>query len=225
MAFADHFIGVPQSRWAGYAILAAVIAVAVAILLGKADISLGQRLVVIFVMFILSLPTIGLVLFQLTCLVNGTSKAPFCGWYAWIISIFTIFYCVLLIIVAITMKSSHAEAAKAESFAVSYEEANKMAKKLMGGSSEDFEDMEEEDKEGFEAMKKKEAFEAMKKKEAFEDMKKKKEAAAPAADSNASDKKKEKFLAMEEVEEVAETFADFTSSAAGLMNSANMYML
>lgn len=142
MAFSSHFVGVPQSRWAGYAILAAIIAVALAILFGKERIPLGQRLLVIFIMFLLALPTIGLVLFQINCLVAGTSKAPFCGWYAWIVSALTILYCVLLIVVAVTIKSSEEHAKQAEEFAVaslpSFEQANSIAAGLM--SAEGFED-------------------------------------------------------------------------------------
>ena len=151
MAFSDHFVGVPQSRWAGYAILVAIIAVALAILFGKENIPIGKRVLIILIMFLFALPTIAIVLFQLTCLVNGTSKAPFCGWYAWIVAVLTIIYCILLIIVAITVKSSDKHAEEAEKFSVSFQEANVMANKLMNGGYEMFEDMaekkEDEEKE------------------------------------------------------------------------------
>lgn len=139
MAFSDHFVGVPQSRWAGYAILAAVLVVATMVIIGKKEVPVGQRVLVVLIMLLFALPIIGLTLFQLNCLVVGTSKAPFCGWYAWVISVLTILYCALLIIVAITAKSYEAKAEQFANMSVSYEDANKMAKKLLGGE-EGFED-------------------------------------------------------------------------------------
>ncbi len=218
MAFSDHFVGVPQSRWAGYAILAAVVAVALAILFGKDHIPMRQRVLVIVIMFLLALPTIAIVLFQLTCLVTGTSKAPYCGWYAWIIAAFTILYCILLIIVAITVKSTDEYAKKTEKF-VSFDEANKFAKGLLKkGGFEMFEDMPEKDeaeeKEGFAEEVEVEEEEPV---EAF------------AEEADAKMKKVEKFstASMPKVakkdkdDKETEAFADY----APVSENPNMYML
>jgi len=232
MAFSDHFVGVPQSRWAGYAILAAIIAVALAVLFGKDQIPVGQRVLVILIMFLFALPTIALVLFQITCLVNGTSKAPFCGWYAWIVAALTILYCVLLIVVAITMKST--DVAVSENFAVSYEDANKMAKKMLGGA-EGFEDMDDE--EGFEDMDEEEAFEAkgvapkpadkkpvVADKKPMVPVKPVAPVAKPpvvSAGAKPQGEKKEKFVNDEDTEE----FADYGFGAAPVSAGPSMYML
>lgn len=229
MAFSDYFVGVPQSRWAGYAILTAIIAVALAVLFGKDQIPVGQRVLVILIMFLFALPTIALVLFQITCLVTGTSKAPFCGWYAWIVAVLTILYCILLVIVAITMKS--ADVAVSENFAVSYEDANKMAKKMLG-AAEGFEDMEEEEEEeGFEQkdavpVAKPAAKPAMMKKESFAAAKVPMVASVAKADAKPvvkPEEKKEKFV--NEKEEETENFADYSFGAAPVSAGPNMYML
>lgn len=227
MAFSDHFVGVPQSRWAGYAILAAIIAVALAVLFGKDQIPVGQRVLVIFIMFLLALPTIALVLFQITCLVNGTSKAPFCGWYAWIVAALTILYCILLIIVAVTMKSTDAAVSKAEGFQVSYEDANKMAKKMLGGA-EGFQDMEEE--EGFEDMEDdvegfaKKPTAAVHAAAAKSRADRTKPAVADKKEKFVNDKqdKKEKFV---NEDEDMEEFSDYAFGAAPVAAGANVYML
>ena len=243
MAFSDYFVGVPQSRWAGYAILAAIIAVALAILFGKDHIPIGQRVVVILIMFVFALPTIVLVLFQLTCLVNGTTKGPYCGWYAWIVAVITILYCILLIIVAITVKSTDEYAKKTEKF-VSFEEANKFAKGLLSqGGFEMFEDMAEKDNaEGFvdeEAEETEETEETEEPVEPFVDEKKKKMAVAEGFNTmvkkqknltesfNDMKKKVENFAtaSMPSVDKKdkkdTEAFADY----APVMENANMYML
>ena len=215
MAFSDYFVGVPQSRWTGYAILAAIIAVALAILFGKDQIPIGQRVLVIVIMFLLSLPTIALVLFQITCLVNGTSKGPYCGWYAWIVAALTIIYCILIIVVAITVKTSDDNAKKAEKF-VSFDKANEYAKKLMKGAYEGFEDMAEEEKKEDETVAVPEAFvdeTEMEVEDAFAEKPTDKPtivAAKPAA--KPAEKKDEKE---------AEGFADY----APVSENPNMYML
>lgn len=207
MAFSDHFVGVAQSRWAGYAILAAIIAVSLAILFGKEEIPLGNRVMVIVVMFLMALPTIVLVLFQINCLVNGTSKAPYCGWYAWLVAAVTILYCILLIIVAVTAKAYEQ---KAEKFTVSFEEANRIAGGLMS-AMEGFEDVatpEEEEKVATVEKKKKDSAPA----EGFKNAPK--QAQAQAQGFQDGPKKPAK-----------EGFADYSYGAAPVDGSANMYML
>lgn len=234
MAFSDHFVGVPQSRWAGYAILVAIVAVALSILFGKEHIPIGKRVLIIVIMFLFALPTIAIVLFQLTCLVNGTSKAPFCGWYAWIVAAFTIIYCILLIIVAITVKSSDKHAEEAEKFSVSFQEANVMAKKLMnGGAYEMFEDMPEKKEEDGEGEGEAEEAEAESEGEAVaNDVNGEKAMEKFVAHAMSKVANKSKITGYAESEEApamkgeAEKFTDFGFSAATIGGAKpNMYML
>lgn len=98
------FIGSSQSKYAGLAILVSLIAVATAMLVGKDSISLGQKFVAVLLMFLLAVPGVALALFQLTCLVTGSSKDKnwgLCGIYAWIGSALMILYAVIIVAFAV----------------------------------------------------------------------------------------------------------------------------
>jgi len=115
MAFLDIFVGVPQSKYASYAIIASLIVVSLAILFSRQEVPLGQKFSLILIIVLVSLPGILLTLFQLTCLVTGTGpnkKTVWCGWYAWLVSILTIVYCVLLIMVAVISMSTKGDILK-----------------------------------------------------------------------------------------------------------------
>ena len=112
MAFLDIFVGAPQSKYTATAIIAAILVVSIAILFGKEDIPMGQKFSFILVVFLVSLPSIVLTLFQMTCLVTGSSKHPWCGWYAWLISAMLIVYCVLIIAIAVISFASGADVRK-----------------------------------------------------------------------------------------------------------------
>lgn len=105
------FIGSAPSKYAAIAILAAVVIVSLTMLFGKEPVPLGQKLAVVLLIFLISLPGILLTLFQMTCIVTGagfTSKdSPlgkrwWCSLYAWIISVLIIVYSVFIIVAAIT---------------------------------------------------------------------------------------------------------------------------
>jgi len=112
MAFLDIFVGAPQSKYTATAIIAAILVVSIAILFGKEDIPMGQKFSFILVVFLVSLPSIVLTLFQMTCLVTGSSKHPWCGWYAWLISAMLIVYCVLIIAIAVISFASGTDVRK-----------------------------------------------------------------------------------------------------------------
>ena len=98
------FVGVPQSKLAGLAILLAIVVVALSILFGKEPIPLTQTFVIILVMFLLALPAILLSLFQINCLVTGAglkNQRWWCGLYAWVISVMVVFYSVMLVVVGL----------------------------------------------------------------------------------------------------------------------------
>ena len=106
MALLDVFIGVPQSKYAGLAIVVALLSVAVAMLMGKDSVPMGQKFIAILMMFLVALPGLLLSLFQLTCLVTGSGKGTgnktwWCGAYAWIGTILSFLYALVIVAVAI----------------------------------------------------------------------------------------------------------------------------
>jgi hypothetical protein len=104
MGFFDVFFGTPQSLYASYAILAAIITICITILLTGTDLTLGNRFLFIFLVVLMLIPSIFLTLFQITCMVTGGNKNSrwWCWLYAWIMSVFIIIYCVFVIIVSFT---------------------------------------------------------------------------------------------------------------------------
>lgn len=110
MALLDIFIGVPASKYAGLAILVALLVVAVVILASKDAVPLSQKFSVVLLLFLLSLPGILMTLFQLTCLVTGAGfkreSRWWCNWYAWILSALIILYSIMIITVAVFSMSS-----------------------------------------------------------------------------------------------------------------------
>jgi len=106
MALLDIFIGVPQSKYAGLAIVVAMLSVAVAMLMGKDSVPMGQKFIAILMMFLVALPGLLLSLFQLTCLVTGSGKGTgnktwWCGAYAWIGTILSFLYALVIVAVAV----------------------------------------------------------------------------------------------------------------------------
>lgn len=104
MALADIFVGVPQSKYAGLAILVALVAIAVAVLFGKDSVPLSKKFVVILMMFLVALPSILLALFQLTCIVTGAgvkNQRWWCAAYAWLGSALVLLYAVVLVAFAV----------------------------------------------------------------------------------------------------------------------------
>jgi hypothetical protein len=102
MGLLSVFFGTPQSLYAGYAILAAIIVICITILLNGTDISMGNRFLLMFFVILTLIPTIFLVLFEITCMVTGGSKNQrwWCWLYAWIVSAFIIVYCIFIIIIS-----------------------------------------------------------------------------------------------------------------------------
>lgn len=135
MALKDVFIGSMQSKYAAMAILASLLAVALIVVFSKDKIGFGQKLIIVALMFLLSLPSMLYVLFQITCLVTGTSKgAWWCGVYAWLLSGLIIVYSALIIVMAMLSLAANAEAQKIEQFYAEKDSNNEEAKKLMNGN-------------------------------------------------------------------------------------------
>jgi len=127
MSLFNVFVGVPQSKLAGTAILVAVVVVGLTILFGKGAVPVGQKLAVALMMFLLSLPAILLTLFQLNCMVTGSgfkNQRWWCSLYAWFVALMILFYSVVLVVVAL-MNMVNDKAV--EKFQNTTEEATKQA--------------------------------------------------------------------------------------------------
>lgn len=142
MALLDIFVGVPQSKYAGAAVLLSLLAVSVGILVGRDPMPMSQKFAFVLLIFLVSLPGLLLTLFQLTCMVTGTQKgAWWCGVYSWVVSALIIIYSVLLVIVAVMSLASSGKVleditrADMEAFQAAAEESvdhNAVAAKMFG---------------------------------------------------------------------------------------------
>ena len=115
----DIFIGSQQSKYAAMAIVIALIAVAFTILFSKEKIPLGQKLVFVIIMILLSLPAMLYSLFQITCLVTGTgfrNRTWWCGAYAWFVTLLVVVYTVIIVVMSILSLTGDLEAKKVEQF-------------------------------------------------------------------------------------------------------------
>lgn len=140
MAIMNLFMGVPQSKYAALAILAAIAIVSLTILFGREPIPLSQKFAFVLLVFLMSAPGILLTLFQLTCMVTGSgfnNKRWWCSAYSWIISGLLILYCVFLIAMAVTSLASGemavTQVAKetSENFETKMNAANQMATDML----------------------------------------------------------------------------------------------
>jgi hypothetical protein len=156
MALLDIFVGVPQSKYAGMAIMLALVVVAFAILFGKEQVPVGQKFLFILIMFLVALPSILLSLFQLTCLVTGSgfkNKRWWCGAYAWIGTFFILIYSAIIVVVGVMSLINGTDVRKEIDQMMTYEmmqgEANKQAQEFFENrkATEGFTDMKEEETE------------------------------------------------------------------------------
>ena len=134
--FLDIFFGTPQSKFAAYAIFIAIIAISLSILFSSTDISFGNRFLVVLFVILLSVPSILLTLFELTCIVTGGNKKVnwWCWYFGWLIAGFLVIYSVIIIISILISMFSYNNAMdriKNTEHRVSKEEANDYAKTII----------------------------------------------------------------------------------------------
>lgn len=100
MSFVDLFIGSTQSKYASIAIISAIVVICLAILFTNTEISIGNRLVTVMFIMLLSVFPVALSLFELTCIVNSDTKNNYgvCGYYGWVIAAMISVYCIVIII-------------------------------------------------------------------------------------------------------------------------------
>lgn len=132
MKLVDAFIGPIQSKYSAVAIFSALIIVCIAILFSKTKMPFSQKLGAATMLFLVSLPSVLYILFQLTCIVTGSSdETPWCGIYAWIIVAFTILYAILVVVIAMMSLTATKNMAATESFYANRERYEKFANKIL----------------------------------------------------------------------------------------------
>lgn len=144
MSLVSIFTGVPQSKYAGLAVILAIGVVSVAILFGKESMPLSQKIGAILLLILVSAPGILFSLFQLTCLVTGAgvrNQRWWCSLYAWIITALLIVYAVLLVAISVLSISTGSKVISdltnynVEKFTDSMSSANAYAGNIFGTPS------------------------------------------------------------------------------------------
>jgi ABC-type nickel/cobalt efflux system permease component RcnA len=106
------FFGSEQSKYAGIALFGTIFVLCLAILFSSSKIPIDQRLAFVIFIMIVSIPSILMSLFELTCIVTGGNMNTrwWCWLLAWVISVVIILYC-LMIILSLLMSMSSFEIA------------------------------------------------------------------------------------------------------------------
>jgi hypothetical protein len=96
----DVFLGSEQSKYAGIALFITILIICLAILFTSSKIPIEQRLVFVIFILIITIPSVLMSLFELTCIVTGGNYNTrwWCWALAWVLSIMIIFYCIMIII-------------------------------------------------------------------------------------------------------------------------------
>ena len=108
-------IGSTQSKYAAFSISLTILILCIAILLMESDESIWKRLVAIFFILLMAVPGIVLTLIEITCVVTGGNmdgKNWWCPVLAWVISIFIILYCVMILITLLNSQTTYSDAHK-----------------------------------------------------------------------------------------------------------------
>ena len=96
----DVFLGSDQSRFAGIALFITILIICLAILFTSSKIPIEQRIVFVIFILIITIPSILMSLFELTCIVTGGNYTTrwWCWALAWVLAIMIVFYCIMIII-------------------------------------------------------------------------------------------------------------------------------
>ena len=138
----DIFFGSDQSKYAGIALFMTIIILCLIILFTGSKIPIGERFVFVLFILIISVPSILMSLFELTCIVTGgdSNTRWWCWILAWFISIVIILYCIMIII-SMLISMSNFEMANdrldysIEKNKVNKEDADMYAKNMLNNSS------------------------------------------------------------------------------------------
>lgn len=134
----DAFIGPIQSKYAAVAIISAVIIVCITIVFSKDNIPIGKKLLTAFILFIVSLPTILYMLFQMSCIVTGSGEPTWwCGVYAWFLVLLIVIYSISVVVMTIFSVNGAKEMAAVEEFYDNKQAYEKFASKMAHEEPED----------------------------------------------------------------------------------------
>jgi hypothetical protein len=105
----DVFLGSEQSKYAGVALFITILIICLSILFTSSKIAIEQRIIFVIFILIISVPSILMSLFELTCIVTGGNYNTrwWCWLLAWVLSIIIIFYCIAIIISLFLSMSSY----------------------------------------------------------------------------------------------------------------------
>jgi len=89
-----------QSKYAGIALFMTILILCMIILFTSSRIPIGDRFIFVLFILIISVPSILMSLFELTCIVTGGNSTTrwWCWLLAWVLSVIIIVYCVMIII-------------------------------------------------------------------------------------------------------------------------------
>lgn len=96
----DVFLGSEQSKYAGIALFITILIICLSILFTSSKIPIEQRLLFVIFIIIISIPSILMSLFELTCIVTGGNYNTrwWCWLLAWVLAVMIIIYCIMIII-------------------------------------------------------------------------------------------------------------------------------
>ena len=134
----DIFFGSEQSKYAGIALFMTIMILCVIILFSSSRIPIGDRFMFVLFILIISVPSILMSLFELTCIVTGGNLNTrwWCWLLAWVLAVIIIVYCVMIIISMLISMSEYDMANDrldytTEKNKMGKEEANLYAKKII----------------------------------------------------------------------------------------------
>ena len=145
------FLGSEQSKYAGVALFITIFILCLAILFSSSKISIEQRFAFVLFIILVSLPSVLMSLFELTCIVTGGNSTTrwWCWVLAWVITFFIIVYC-LMIIVSLIMSMADYDMANErvntteENKKIDNDTANKYAENVMIQNEKDLNSMKNE---------------------------------------------------------------------------------
>ena len=134
----DIFFGSEQSKYAGIALFMTIMILCVIILFSSSRIPIGDRFMFVLFILIISVPSILMSLFELTCIVTGGNLNTrwWCWLLAWVLAVIIIVYCIMIIISMLISMSEYDMANDrldytTEKNKMGKEEANLYAKKII----------------------------------------------------------------------------------------------
>ena len=134
----DIFFGSEQSKYAGIALFMTIMILCVIILFSSSRIPIGDRFMFVLFILIISVPSILMSLFELTCIVTGGNLNTrwWCWLLAWVLAVIIIVYCIMIIISMLISMSEYDMANdrldySTEKNKIGKEEANLYAKKII----------------------------------------------------------------------------------------------